>query len=113
MGARERYKRPLPSKKRDIVAHPLRMSWNATEPQHFRFITGHCTIEHLTRLWTFNLIKFQEEKDYYCWLCHKEGDNMVTCELCPRAFHSKCLGIVPASEDWVCPECEVIGLPPI
>ena len=32
---------------------------------------------------------------------------MITCELCPRAFHSKCLGIVPASEDWVCPECEV------
>ncbi len=46
-------------------------------------------------------------------MCHKAGDSLktgealITCELCPRAYHSKCLGLTPASEDWVCPECEV------
>ncbi|XP_052763321.1 protein kinase C-binding protein 1-like isoform X2 [Mya arenaria] len=46
--------------------------------------------------------------DYFCWLCHKEG-TLVCCELCPRVYHSRCLGLSEAlPQDWVCPECEKI-----
>lgn len=46
--------------------------------------------------------------DYFCWLCHKEG-TLVCCELCPRVYHSKCLGLgSELPQDWVCPECEKV-----
>ncbi|WAR17814.1 PKCB1-like protein [Mya arenaria] len=38
--------------------------------------------------------------DYFCWLCHKEG-TLVCCELCPRVYHSRCLGLSEAlPQDW-------------
>ncbi|KAL3892310.1 hypothetical protein ACJMK2_004527 [Sinanodonta woodiana] len=46
--------------------------------------------------------------DYFCWLCHREG-MVVCCELCPRVYHTKCLGLdSDLPQDWVCPECEKI-----
>ncbi|XP_060590917.1 MYND-type zinc finger-containing chromatin reader ZMYND8-like isoform X3 [Ruditapes philippinarum] len=46
--------------------------------------------------------------DYFCWLCHKEG-MLVCCELCPRVYHTRCLGLsAELPQDWVCPECEKI-----
>jgi hypothetical protein len=51
---------------------------------------------------------FQDNcNDYFCWLCHKEG-MLVCCELCPRVYHTRCLGLsAELPQDWVCPECEV------
>ncbi|XP_064652120.1 MYND-type zinc finger-containing chromatin reader ZMYND8-like isoform X2 [Lineus longissimus] len=50
------------------------------------------------------------ESDCYCWICHKEGNAMVSCELCPRVYHVK--GCLPSEKkpglDWMCPECETI-----
>ncbi|KAK3611560.1 hypothetical protein CHS0354_018075 [Potamilus streckersoni] len=46
--------------------------------------------------------------DYFCWLCHREG-MVVCCELCPRVYHTKCLGLdSDLPQDWVCPECEKV-----
>ncbi|XP_050389380.1 MYND-type zinc finger-containing chromatin reader ZMYND8 [Patella vulgata] len=49
------------------------------------------------------------KNDYFCWMCHKDGE-LVGCELCPRVFHTKCLGIIDNDlpNDWVCTECEQI-----
>ncbi|KAK6167767.1 hypothetical protein SNE40_021721 [Patella caerulea] len=49
------------------------------------------------------------KNDYFCWMCHKDGE-LVGCELCPRVFHTKCLGIIDNDlpKDWVCTECEQI-----
>ena len=48
--------------------------------------------------------------DYFCWLCHKEG-TLICCELCPRVYHTKCLGLgSELPQDWACPECEVRNL---
>ncbi|CAI9721069.1 kinase C-binding 1-like isoform X1 [Octopus vulgaris] len=48
------------------------------------------------------------KNDYFCWLCHRDGE-VVCCELCPRVYHIKCLGLdEPFPEVWVCPECEKI-----
>ncbi len=31
----------------------------------------------------------------------------MNCDSCPRAYHSKCLGVTASVErDWTCPECE-------
>lgn len=44
-----------------------------------------------------------------CCLCKMDG-NLICCDGCPAAFHSKCVGIatnlLPAG-DWFCPECVV------
>jgi len=49
------------------------------------------------------------EWDAYCWLCHMEGsESDCCCELCPRLYHKKCLGMkTDIVNCWVCPECEV------
>ncbi len=52
-------------------------------------------------------ICLQVEKDFYCWMCHKEKTNLH-CELCSRTYHLKCLGVdIKPEGDWVCLECEV------
>ena len=49
------------------------------------------------------------EWDSYCWLCHTEGSaSDCCCELCPRLYHKKCLGMKTVVNCWVCPECERI-----
>jgi hypothetical protein len=44
-----------------------------------------------------------------CYLCGMDG-NLLCCDGCPSAFHSKCVGVVedllPEGE-WYCPECSV------
>ncbi|KAL4590649.1 hypothetical protein LXL04_003588 [Taraxacum kok-saghyz] len=44
-----------------------------------------------------------------CCLCKMDG-NLICCDGCPAAFHSKCVGVasslLPAG-DWFCPECVV------
>ena len=47
----------------------------------------------------------KEENDNYCWDCHKEGNMLVCCEVCPRVYHPKCLGLSqePNASEWVCP----------
>ena len=55
----------------------------------------------------FYLFIQDNRNDYFCWLCHKEG-TLICCELCPRVYHTKCLGLgSELPQDWVCPECEV------
>jgi len=49
------------------------------------------------------------EWDAYCWLCHTEGSaSECCCELCPRLYHKKCLGMKTVVNSWVCPECDRI-----
>lgn len=47
------------------------------------------------------------ESDAFCWICHRDGQG-VCCELCPRLYHIKCLGIEQPGKEWICPECEKI-----
>ncbi|CAE1251482.1 Protein kinase C-binding protein 1 [Acanthosepion pharaonis] len=47
------------------------------------------------------------KNDYFCWICHRDGV-MIFCELCPRVYHIKCLGLEESPSEWVCPECERI-----
>ncbi|CAH1991479.1 unnamed protein product [Acanthoscelides obtectus] len=48
---------------------------------------------------------FKENKDMFCWRCHRDGVNIV-CETCPRAYHQKCLKqTINNPEHWPCPEC--------
>ncbi|XP_021751493.1 DDT domain-containing protein PTM-like [Chenopodium quinoa] len=45
-----------------------------------------------------------------CCLCKMDG-NLICCDGCPAAYHSKCVGIVSSllpEGNWYCPEC-VIG----
>ncbi|XP_071696426.1 DDT domain-containing protein PTM-like [Rutidosis leptorrhynchoides] len=44
-----------------------------------------------------------------CCLCKMDG-NLICCDGCPAAFHSKCVGIATnllPEGDWYCPECVV------
>ncbi|CAH9133281.1 unnamed protein product [Cuscuta epithymum] len=44
-----------------------------------------------------------------CCLCKMDG-NLICCDGCPAAFHSKCVGIVNSllpEGDWFCPECVI------
>lgn len=44
-----------------------------------------------------------------CCLCKMDG-NLICCDGCPAAFHSKCVGIAAnllPDGDWYCPECVV------
>ena len=43
----------------------------------------------------------------YCSECFK-GGHLLCCDLCPRAFHPKCVGLhgIPAS-DWCCEHCHL------
>ncbi|XP_015791664.1 protein kinase C-binding protein 1 [Tetranychus urticae] len=66
----------------------------------------------------------RQEKDDYCWICHKEkGNNYITCKSCPRSYHRKCLPpdnsasseLFEANKncannsDWICIECSAIN----
>jgi hypothetical protein len=44
-----------------------------------------------------------------CYLCGMDG-NLLCCDGCPSAFHSKCVGVVEdllPQGDWYCPECSM------
>ncbi|MED6146513.1 hypothetical protein PIB30_035129 [Stylosanthes scabra] len=44
-----------------------------------------------------------------CYLCKMDG-NLICCDGCPAAFHSKCVGIASDNlpeGDWYCPECAI------
>ncbi|KAL9248344.1 hypothetical protein vseg_021676 [Gypsophila vaccaria] len=44
-----------------------------------------------------------------CCLCKMDG-NLICCDGCPAAYHSKCVGIVSSllpEGDWFCPECAI------
>ncbi|KAK4790845.1 hypothetical protein SAY86_031258 [Trapa natans] len=44
-----------------------------------------------------------------CCLCKMDG-NLICCDGCPAAYHSKCVGIVSdllPEGDWYCPECVI------
>jgi len=44
-----------------------------------------------------------------CCLCKMDG-NLICCDGCPAAFHSRCVGIAGDSlpeGDWYCPECAI------
>ncbi|CAI6004012.1 unnamed protein product, partial [Closterium sp. NIES-64] len=44
-----------------------------------------------------------------CKLCGMDG-NLICCDGCPGAFHSRCVGVVAAAlpdGDWFCPECDM------
>lgn len=55
-------------------------------------------------------IQVQDSQDWNsdeCVLCGMNG-NLICCDGCPAAFHSRCVGISRASlppGDWFCPEC--------
>ncbi|XP_022847458.1 DDT domain-containing protein PTM isoform X1 [Olea europaea var. sylvestris] len=44
-----------------------------------------------------------------CRLCKMDG-NLICCDGCPAAFHSRCVGVVSSllpEGDWYCPECAI------
>ncbi|XP_073139234.1 DDT domain-containing protein PTM [Henckelia pumila] len=44
-----------------------------------------------------------------CYLCKMDG-NLICCDGCPAAFHSRCVGVVSSllpEGDWYCPECAI------
>ncbi|KAL6199678.1 hypothetical protein ACLB2K_029461 [Fragaria x ananassa] len=44
-----------------------------------------------------------------CCLCKMEG-NLICCDGCPAAYHSRCVGVVSdllPEGDWYCPECMI------
>lgn len=44
-----------------------------------------------------------------CCLCKMDG-NLICCDGCPAAFHSRCVGIASDNlpeGDWYCPECSI------
>ncbi|XP_041998604.1 DDT domain-containing protein PTM [Salvia splendens] len=44
-----------------------------------------------------------------CCLCKMDGD-LICCDGCPAAFHSRCVGVVSSmlpEGDWYCPECVI------
>ncbi|KAK6164099.1 hypothetical protein DH2020_000963 [Rehmannia glutinosa] len=44
-----------------------------------------------------------------CCLCRMDG-NLICCDGCPAAFHSRCVGVVSSllpEGDWYCPECAI------
>ncbi|KAI3461148.1 hypothetical protein Pfo_017811 [Paulownia fortunei] len=44
-----------------------------------------------------------------CCLCKMDG-NLICCDGCPSAFHSRCVGVVSSllpEGDWYCPECAI------
>ncbi|CAI0546786.1 unnamed protein product [Linum tenue] len=46
-----------------------------------------------------------------CCLCKMDG-NLICCDGCPAAYHSKCVGVANDSlpeGDWYCPECAIDG----
>jgi hypothetical protein len=32
-----------------------------------------------------------ERRDEFCWVCHKEGSDLIPCTRCVRVFHYRCL----------------------
>nr|CAD7265280.1 unnamed protein product [Timema shepardi] len=48
-------------------------------------------------------------KDKFCWKCHKQEKEVLSCELCPRSYHLKCVLLRERPrEAWVCPECVLV-----
>lgn len=45
--------------------------------------------------------------DWYCWVCHREGE-VFLCSRCPRVIHKKCAEVTveDISEDFVCYCCK-------
>lgn len=44
-----------------------------------------------------------------CCLCKMDG-NLICCDGCPAAFHSRCVGVASdhlPEGDWYCPECTI------
>ncbi|CAI9106186.1 OLC1v1005270C3 [Oldenlandia corymbosa var. corymbosa] len=44
-----------------------------------------------------------------CCLCKMDG-NLICCDGCPAAFHSRCVGVISShlpEGDWYCPECTI------
>ncbi|KAJ0260851.1 PHD-finger and DNA binding domain-containing protein [Hirschfeldia incana] len=51
-------------------------------------------------------LSFDRNSDYCC-LCKIDG-NLLCCDGCPAAYHSKCVGVASdllPEGDWYCPEC--------
>ena len=56
---------------------------------------------------------FDRNSDYCC-LCKIDG-NLLCCDGCPAAYHSKCVGVASdllPEGDWYCPECAFDRLVP-
>ena len=54
-----------------------------------------------------DLMEMSDGNSDWCCLCGMDG-NLICCDGCPAAFHSRCVGIagnlLPEGE-WYCPEC--------
>nr|CAD7432318.1 unnamed protein product [Timema monikensis] len=49
------------------------------------------------------------KKDKFCWKCHKQEKEVLSCELCPRSYHLKCVLLRERPQEaWVCPECVLV-----
>lgn len=58
-------------------------------------------------------LSFDRNSDYCC-LCKIDG-NLLCCDGCPAAYHSKCVGVAShllPEGDWYCPECAFDRLVP-
>lgn len=52
-------------------------------------------------------MNFQNDRDSFCWKCHKKCDNEVDCSKCSLTFHMRCLSnSILLTPSWQCPECE-------
>ncbi|KAJ8980077.1 hypothetical protein NQ317_009433 [Molorchus minor] len=73
--------------------------------------TGGATEEAVKRnksSFSTEAVMFRENKDIFCWRCHREGVN-ISCETCPRSYHQKCLKqVIHDTDHWPCPECVAI-----
>nr|CAD7394466.1 unnamed protein product [Timema cristinae] len=56
-----------------------------------------------------SLLKMVGKKDKFCWKCHKQEKEVLSCELCPRSYHLKCVLLRERPQEaWVCPECVLV-----
>lgn len=53
-----------------------------------------------------------DKNDYYCWICHEDGDLMVLCDSCSRSYHVECSQNIDKEHDekepWECDECKLV-----
>lgn len=90
----------------DAVKPSIRTKDSSTTKK--RFSSGNNTQSTVSNSSKKRRLCDEQVHDKFCWLCHKESKNLgVTCQVCPRTYHTKCLGSDGTSPDtWVCPECE-------
>jgi Zn-finger protein len=54
----------------------------------------------------------ENKNDYYCWICHEDGDLMILCDSCSRSYHVECSNNITEEHDekepWECDECKLI-----